>query len=88
MWSRSVLEENSDRHAVVVCRHWNNPEITVSVTREKIELVCQLSDFVEALAEEMAHPAKTWTRKGQKDAARAAMLKAVEKIKEASAKVM
>ena len=87
-WSRSTNEVDSERMAVVVSRHWNNPDISVTVNRDKIELVCKLDDFVEALTREMGSPMFSFSMKSQKDRARRAMLAAVEKIKEASSKVM
>lgn len=88
-WSRSDIEKGAeDRHAVVVSRHWDNPNIEINVTREKIELVCSLADFVSALQSEMPHPMKVWTKGRHKREITAAMLRAVEKIKEASSRVM
>ena len=88
-WDRSPNEKDSEeRIAVVVSRHWDNPKITVTLNREKIEVMCGLNDFVSALADEMPHPMKVWRRKKQRTEALAAMLRAVEKVKQATAQVM
>lgn len=87
-WSRSPNEQELEKMAVVISRHWNNPEISITVNRDKIELVCSLESFVEALAQEMGSPMFSMSMKNQKDRAKQAMVTAVEKIKESSSKVM
>lgn len=41
---------------VVISRHWKNPVIAITITHEKIEVVCQMNDFVEALLAELGDP--------------------------------
>jgi len=86
MWDSG--QKQGARQKVVISRHWHSPEISVTVSAEKIELTCDLEDFVAALVTEMPHPLKMWSRKKHSNEANAAMLRAIEKIKESSSKVM
>ena len=87
-WDRGPDKDSQEKTTVVVSRHWNNPNIAVTVNQDKIEIVCGISDFVLALSEEMPPPWKIWGRAKHRREALAAMLRAVEKIKETSARVM
>ena len=41
---------------ITIIRKWNNPEIRVSIDSEGIGICMELSDFVRALADEVAEP--------------------------------
>src|SRR5687767_11401322 len=43
----------SDRHVVVISRHWNNPEIKISVTDVLLAISMPLPEFTKALATEL-----------------------------------
>lgn len=87
-WDRGPTEKNIDRFSVVISRHWDNPKISITVNQDKIEMVCTLDDFVSALSKEMSSPLFMVTMTRQHANVRKAMINALEKIKEASAKVM
>ena len=55
-FQRFGMEFNDSQTFVVISRHWERPEITVSVNREKIEIAQSLSVFIENLYHEMAIP--------------------------------
>lgn len=44
------------RHVVVISRHWNNPEIKISVTDTLIAIAMGLPEFLKALAMELGDP--------------------------------
>lgn len=46
----------SERETVVISRHWDNPKITVTVNQDKIAILMQMSDFVDALVAEIGDP--------------------------------
>ena len=41
---------------ITICRKWNNPQITITVTSEDISLEMSLEDYLVALADEVAEP--------------------------------
>lgn len=47
---------------VIISRHWDNPEITVSVDSKKIEVQMSIEDFCKALVAEIPHPLLTLSR--------------------------
>lgn len=77
-----------ERLKVVISRHWSKPSIEITINRERIEVVIGLAEFMRAVAEEMPPAWKQWTKAKQDAAINAAYLKAVEKVKEATAAVM
>lgn len=52
----------SEQTKVIISRHWNNPEITVYVDSEKIEVQMSIENFCKAIVAEVSHPAFTLTR--------------------------
>jgi hypothetical protein len=46
----------NERKSVVISRHWDNPEITITVNHDLITVVCSLRDFVEAVIAEVGDP--------------------------------
>ena len=56
---------------VTIIRKWNDPEIRVSIDSEGIGICMELSDFVRALADEVAEPTVSQIAK---DAGNIAML--------------
>lgn len=88
VWDRGPADEIEERTAVVISRHWGNPEIRITVNQEKIELLTNINDFVDAVLTEIGSPVLLMTKKQLRRRANNAVLVAIEKIKEASAKVM
>ena len=41
---------------VTICREWNNPHISITVTDQNIAMEMSLDDFLIALADEAAEP--------------------------------
>ena len=76
------------REKVVISRHWNNPEITVTVNADKIVITSDINAFIDALAAEMAKPALILNRKRLIKQLHAAGAVAIEKLKESTAQVM
>jgi hypothetical protein len=77
-----------ERLQVVISRHWDRPQIEVTVNREKIAVVMDMQDFIKALAAEMPPTWKTLTKDRRDSALSAAYLKTIEKVKEATSAVM
>lgn len=69
---------------VVVSRHWNRPEIRVTLNEGRIELVASISDFMQAVVAEMGSPALLLTRSQLERAVARATIAALEKVKQAS----
>ena len=46
-------KKNPGRHVVVIARHWDNPEIKISVTDTLIAVAMSLPEFVNAMAQEL-----------------------------------
>lgn len=53
LFDRFPTEQSSDKMSIVISRHWNNPQITITVNREKIELVMTLEQFIDSLISEL-----------------------------------
>ncbi len=73
---------------VVISRKWNNPEISASVTNEKIELVMKLDDFVEALGRELGSPTWMFTQATLIEKLNAAYSRVMSEVKGASKEVV
>ena len=84
----SRLEQPQERHKVVISRHWDNPQITVSVNKDKIEVFSDIDDFITALLEELGSPTLILTRNQLKQKLRLATVKVIEKTKLTTAQVM
>jgi hypothetical protein len=54
------------REKVVVSRHWDNPDIRVTVNADEIKIICDLDDFLTGLLEELKDPAMMWKEAGDK----------------------
>lgn len=74
----------TERAMVVISRHWHQPNVVVGIDQEKIRLELSLEDFCKAVAQEVPHPAKCFTRKGLEENMLAAMEIVLAKAKEAS----
>ncbi len=77
--------ENNKRSTVVISRYWDNPQILVHVSDQRIAIEVDLNDFLKALVMEMDHPALIVTRSQLADAILAATKQVLSKAKEASA---
>ena len=92
------LEQPQERVNVVISRFWNHPNITITVNRDKIELIADIHDFINALYEELEKPVLKQTLKQRikgeipdqrlRDRLYVACDKATEKIKYATLQVM
>ena len=82
------IEPPAETVRVVISRHWNNPQITVTVNREKIELYMSIQGFTEALLSELGPAWKLFTRDRLRRKMQQAVHQAIEKTKEASNQVM
>lgn len=70
---------------VVISRHWDNPEITVYVDDEKIEVRMSIEDFCKAVVAEISHPALTMTRSGLEKNVLKVINTVLDKAKQATA---
>lgn len=85
------LEQPLERTTVVVSRFWNNPQISVTVNRDKIVIEAQMADFVEALVTEVYGKKRRLVlakRKKLEQELRDAVAEAIEKVKMATSQVM
>jgi hypothetical protein len=87
-WIRGPNEERTEKMTVVISRHWESPNISITVNEEKIEVMCKLDDFVNALCDEIGSPSLMFSRKTLRRRAFASMVMAIEKIKQATIQVM
>ena len=72
------------KEKLVISRHWDSPEIKVSIKNAGIELECTLEDFIAGLFHELKHPLMLLTRKGMEAEIVRAKTEVLNKIKEAS----
>ena len=79
---------DAEKVSLVISRHWNNPTITVAVNQDQIQLFADIGSFAKGVLAELPHPAKVWTRAQMESALLTALVKAVEKVKDASSQVM
>lgn len=52
-FDRFPTEQPNEKMQIVISRHWNNPQITITINRDKIELVMSLDKFIESLISEL-----------------------------------
>jgi hypothetical protein len=52
------------REQVVVSRFWDRPEITVTVNKDQINVICDLDDFLVGMLEELKDPQMMWREAG------------------------
>lgn len=81
--NRLLEEQNLDKHQLVISRHWNNPQISVTVNREKIEVIMSMEEFINCLITELNNEKIVLTTKGKmekklRDTAKQVVLKAQE----------
>jgi hypothetical protein len=81
------IEQKSERTKLVISRHWNNPEIQITVDEKRIVLFADLDDFIVALISEIDKPI-TFSKAALADKIASASRKAVEKIKQSTNQVM
>jgi len=74
-----------DMTKVIISRHWDNPEITVHVDDEKIEVQMSIEDFCKSLVAEIPHPLLTLTRSQLEKNCLKTINTVVDKAKEATA---
>lgn len=67
LFDRFPTKQSSDKMSVVISRHWNNPQITITVNREKIELVMTLEQFIDSLISELDNKKIILTTKNKMD---------------------
>lgn len=77
-----------DKVALVISRHWDNPEIYVRVNKDQIELKIGIADLAAAVVSEVGPVWKRVSQKKYEESVRKAFADAVEKVKESSARVM
>ena len=82
------LIPNDEKIRVIVSRHWDRPQITVTVNREGIELYASIDDFREAVLAELGSPWKLFTRRRLRRKMEQAFYQVIEKVKEASSSIM
>ena len=100
VFQRFGLEYQDTQTQIVISRHWNKPEITVSVNREKIEIAQSMEVFINNLYHELSIPDEKLSLKSRikgvftperekilERLANAAQ-RVIEKSKEASSQVM
>lgn len=87
-FDRLLASQVTERISVVQSRHWANPQITITLNQDKIELAAGIADFTEAVVAEMGHPLKFLTKKRRRAEVMRATAVVLEKIKEASSSVM
>jgi len=75
------------KQIVHISRHWNSPEIQVSVYKEGIALEVSLEDFCKAVVAEIPAPLMTFKRATLEAQVIAALEAVLSKVKEASAHV-
>ena len=76
------------RERVILSNFWHMPQIRCQILWHKadapqggITMSIDMDDFIQAVLEEIKHPAKVWTKAQQGDAVKAAIDAALEKIK-------
>lgn len=72
------------KNTIVVSRHWDNPEISVKVYLEGIEVIMSLEDLCKSFAQEVSHPSLTMTRTKLEKNLLASIDTIVQKIKDAT----
>ena len=106
------LEIPAERESVVISRFWHQPEITVTINKDKINVITSLDDFIGAVLTELEDPAMMFEKKRDEGKSawlwirslypksvaidhdqmkaniRAACVRALEKIKDATSQVM
>ena len=100
VFQRLGIEYQDHKISVVISRHWNRPEITVTVNRDKIEIAQSIEAFMENLFYELSIPDEKLTLlerfkgvfKPSRDKVSERLVQAanrvIEKSKEASSQVM
>ena len=100
VFDRFKTEYQDQRLLVAISRYWNNPEIKIEVTRERINVMMTFEDFMLALHQELENPdiKLTWRErlsgickaKHEKVLERLlrASVRVIEKTKEATSQVM
>lgn len=77
------------KQKMIISRHWNNPEIEVTVMDTGISIIVSLDDFMIALEKELTlHPLQTLTAARRSADLRAAKNIVLTKMKEASTYVV
>jgi molecular chaperone DnaK (HSP70) len=83
----------AERSSVVASNYWHKPGISVTFRHDhespagSVHVEIGMDDFLQALAEELSHPLKQFTRTRQAAAVKQAYLSALEKVKEATNQV-
>jgi hypothetical protein len=67
-----------------ISRHWNNPEIQVTLYREGIAIEVSLEDFCKAVVAEIPNPAWVFSREKLQANVLAALSTVLNKVKESS----
>jgi hypothetical protein len=52
------------REKVVISRHWDNPDIRITVNATEIKVICDLEDLLIGICEELKDPAMMWREAG------------------------
>ena len=76
------------KHAVVVSRQWQKPEISIDVTDDEIRIAMSLPAFLDALAAEIGNPALVLTQAQLLAKLRAAAEAVVREMKSQTTRVM
>lgn len=72
------------KEVVHVSRHWDNPEIKVTLYREGISIEISVQDFCKAVVAEIPHPAMVFSREKLQANILGALEVVLNKVKESS----
>jgi hypothetical protein len=54
------------KETVVISRHWDSPNITVTVNKDRITVECSLDDLIDGMLQELKSPEIMWKDTGEK----------------------
>lgn len=80
--------EKNVRTVVTVSRYWHNPNISVTVSDERISLSMPIEDFVKAVCTEIDHPSLIVARSQLETKILACLDTVLSKVKESSTVVL
>lgn len=76
------------RYKVVVSRNWHQPDISLLVTDERIELWMEMDDFVKAVVTEIGNPTLMVTQSQLQKKLQAAATKVLEGMKRETVQIV
>lgn len=81
------MDQATLKEVVVVSRHWDNPNITVRIDKDQIQVEMTLEAFCKAMVAEVPHPFLTLTRAQLEKQCLGVIQTVLNKAKEATAQI-